>query len=137
MNRIFFLAEPIGFYPDSAFETPPAAAVEISLNKYNELMELSSQGYEIAADEDGLPINLPKRAPTDMEISGHELTNRLTIAGEQVAILQPAVDGGYARQEHFQLLADWQRYRYELTLVSEQPGWPESPHWPAEPARII
>lgn len=137
MSAIFFLANPIGFYPSSAFEKPPAGAVEISVDKYNELMELSSQGYEIAADEEGLPINLPKRLPTATELSEQELASRRAIAGEQVSIIQPAVDGGYAKQEHVQLLSDWQRYRYELTMVAEKAGWPESPQWPSAPQTII
>ncbi|MBJ7581640.1 tail fiber assembly protein [Aeromonas veronii] len=62
---------------------------------------------------------------------------RLSKANQQIAILKPAVDGGYAKPEHTQLLADWQRCRYELTLVPEQPGWPEKPQWPTEPEKVI
>ena len=70
-------------------------------------------------------------------IAQQEQSFRLTNASQQIAILKPAVDGGYAKPEHTQLLADWQRYRYELTLVPEQPGWPEKPQWPAEPEKVI
>lgn len=66
-----------------------------------------------------------------------EQTKRITLANQQIAILKPAVDGGYAKPEHTKLLADWQRCRYELTLVPEQPGWPESPQWPTEPENVI
>ncbi|MFP7409872.1 tail fiber assembly protein [Aeromonas veronii] len=66
-----------------------------------------------------------------------EQSSRLASADHQIAIIKPAVDGGYAKPEHTQLLADWQRYRYELTLVPEQPGWPESPQWPTEPEKVI
>lgn len=62
---------------------------------------------------------------------------RISEANQQISIMKPAVDGGYAKQEHTQLLADWQRCRYELTLVPEQPGWPEKPQWPAEPDKVI
>lgn len=61
----------------------------------------------------------------------------MALANQQIAILTPAVDGGYAKPEHTQLLADWQRCRYELTLVTEQRGWPESPQWPTEPDKVI
>jgi hypothetical protein len=72
-----------------------------------------------------------------LEASMGEQAKRIAMATQQIAILTPAVDGGYAKPEHTQLLADWQRCRYELTLVPEQPGWPESPQWPTEPDKVI
>lgn len=137
MKKIFFLANPIGFYPSGVFDIPPAGAVEISQDKYDELMEQSSKGYEISADKNGNPINLPKKEPTAEQVAEQDLSAGIAIAGQQIAILQPAVDGGYAKPEHTQLLADWQRYCYELTLVPEQSGWPESPQWPTPPEPIM
>ncbi|WP_234915306.1 tail fiber assembly protein [Aeromonas veronii] len=72
-----------------------------------------------------------------LEAAQAEQAARITTATQQIAIIKPAVDGGYAKPEHTQLLADWQRYRYELTLVPEQTGWPESPQWPTEPEKVI
>lgn len=66
-----------------------------------------------------------------------EQSARIDNANQQIAIIKPAVDGGYAKPEHTQLLSDWQRYRYELTLVTEQPGWPDNPQWPDQPATVI
>lgn len=66
-----------------------------------------------------------------------EQAKRIAIATQQIAIITPAVDGGYAKPGHPQLLADWQRCRYELTLVPEQPGWPDKPQWPTEPEKVI
>ncbi|MGL5225860.1 MAG: tail fiber assembly protein [Aeromonas sp.] len=65
-----------------------------------------------------------------------ELNRRLSVAAQQVDIIKPAVEGGYAKPEHTKLLADWQRYRYELTAVPELNGWPASPAWPQEPATV-
>lgn len=62
---------------------------------------------------------------------------RIASANQQIAVIKPAVDGGYAKPEHTQLLADWQRYRYELTLVPEQDGWPDRPQWPVEPSKVF
>lgn len=70
-------------------------------------------------------------------IAQQEQSLRLNNASQQIAIIKPAVDGGYAKPEHTQLLADWQRCRYELTLVPEQPGWPAEPQWPPEPEKVI
>ncbi|WP_254204182.1 hypothetical protein [Aeromonas sp. FDAARGOS 1408] len=61
----------------------------------------------------------------------------LNLSNQSIAILKPAVEGGYAKPEHTQLLADWQRYRYELTLVPEQAGWPLSHQLPEQPASVI
>lgn len=66
-----------------------------------------------------------------------EQSNRIEDANQQIAILHPAVDGGYAKPGHDQLLSDWQRYRYELALVPENPGWPESPQWPDKPGSVV
>lgn len=72
-----------------------------------------------------------------LEAAQTEQSTRIANANQQIAIIKPAVDGGYARPEHTQLLADWQRCRYELTLVPEQPGWPDKPQWPTEPEKVI
>ena len=72
-----------------------------------------------------------------LEVAQSELATLIVNANQQIAIIKPAVDGGYAKPEHTQLLADWQRYRYELTLVPEQPGWPDKPEWPDQPATVI
>lgn len=72
-----------------------------------------------------------------LEAAQIDQATRLANANQQIAIIKPAVDGGYAKPGHPQLLADWQRCRYELTLVPEQPGWPEKPQWPTEPEKVI
>ncbi len=71
------------------------------------------------------------------EAAQTEQAKRIALANQQIAIIKPAVDGGYAKPEHTKLLADWQRYRYELTLAPEQPGWPDNPQWPDQPATVI
>ncbi|HHQ4488849.1 TPA: tail fiber assembly protein [Aeromonas hydrophila] len=72
-----------------------------------------------------------------LEAAQLEQSARIATANQQIAIIKPAVDGGYAKPEHTRLLADWQRCRYELTLVPEQPGWPDKPQWPTEPEKVI
>lgn len=72
-----------------------------------------------------------------LEAAQAELALRIANANQQIAIIKPAVDGGYAKPEHTQLLSDWQRHRYELTMMPEQSGWPGSPKWPEQPESII
>jgi hypothetical protein len=90
---------------------------------------LTSKEYLAKLDELSAGQSIPD--------ANNELSLREFEANNQISIIKPAVDGGYAKPEHTQLLADWQRYRYELTLVPEQPGWPESPQWPTEPDKVI
>jgi len=118
----------------------PSDAIEITEERRVALLSAQASGEIIVADSDGYPISIPVQSPPPpdaLEIATAELASRNRIAREQIAILKPAVDGGYAKPEHTQQLADWQRYRYELTLVPEQPGWPEQPQWPAEPDKVI
>lgn len=83
-------------------------------------------------------FNPPEEKPQDPLVAAKiQLSDKIQLADQIINIIKPAVDGGYAKPEHTKLLADWQRYRYELTLVPEQPGWPESPQWPTEPDKVI
>lgn len=62
-----------------------------------------------------------------------------TVASERaradatIAPLQDAVDGGYADTGDADLLTAWKRYRYDLTKVSTQAGYPASIDWPTAP----
>lgn len=72
-----------------------------------------------------------------LEVAQTEQASRIANATQQISIIKPAVDGGYAKPEHTKLLADWQRYCYELTMVPEQAGWPVSHQFPEQPASVI
>lgn len=127
----------VGFI-DTDFNTSyPDDCVEITVEKRDALLCGQAAGSEITADNDGYPILIEPAEPTPSEISSAEMDARIKTSNEQIAILKPAVDGGYAKPEHAQLLADWQRYRYELMSVPKLPGWPESPQWPDQPETII
>ncbi|HAU4931283.1 tail fiber assembly protein [Aeromonas hydrophila] len=125
------------FIDTNFYEPYPDDCVEISVEKRDELLRGQADGLEITANTDGYPILIEPTAPPLSEIAMAEQAARIANANQQIAILKPAVDGGYAKPEHPQLLADWQRCRYELTLVPEQPGWPDKPQWPDQPATVI
>lgn len=113
----------------------------VTVNAIGELLEQytllePSSPYDKWAD-DGWVKDESAEQQAKLEAAKTEQSARIANANQQIAILTPAVDGGYAKPEHPQLLADWQRYRYELTLVPEHAGWPESPQWPTEPDKII
>lgn len=134
---IYCSASTAGFY-DTAIHGMdiPSDAIEISKSERDQLLDGQSRGKTISF-KDGRPYLADPAPPSALELATAEQSARIATANQQIAILKPAVDGGYAKQEHTQLLADWQRCRYELTLVPEQAGWPESPQWPKEPEKVI
>ena len=126
-----------GFYSQEIHRgSIPGDAVEVSDLLYHDLLIAQEAGSIITSDENGYPVAVNEEMnPVDVAFNKLNALNAVAVA--QIELIKPAVDGGYAKPEHTQLLADWQRYRYELTLVPEHPGWPESPQWPAEPEKVI
>lgn len=133
MKKVFYSKSLIGFI----FDTSVADAVEVPYDEYQRLLESQAEGFQIVPDNNGYPKLVAQTQPSVEERAIREQSMRISEANQQIAILSPAVDGGYAKQEHTQLLADWQRYRYELTLVPEQAGWPVSHQFPERPASVI
>ncbi|MFM5785889.1 tail fiber assembly protein [Aeromonas veronii] len=129
---VYFDRTTCGFYLDDSDDR-----IAISVLERNALLNKESIGFKIASGADGRPIAIEPSEPSYLDVAVLGLTTRRAVADLQISIIQPAVEGGYAKPAHTQLLAEWQRYRYELTLVPEQPGWPEKPQWPAEPDKVI
>lgn len=129
--KYFYSFSSSGFYSDY-HNNIPADAIQLKKGDYEKLLaglEYSKQIISV----DGYPTLVDMPPVTDLEISNGELSARITKADQQIAIIKPAVDGGYAKPEHTILLGDWQRYRYELMLVPEQSDWPVNVIWPEEP----
>lgn len=133
MKNVFYSASLLGFIFDMTVDD----AVEIPYSEYQHLLDSQVDGFQIVPNESGYPTLVAQSQPSAEERVIREQSQLLSDANQQIGILKPAVDGGYAKPEHTQLLSDWQRYRYALTLVPEQPGWPESPQWPTQPATVI
>ena len=121
----------------ASFNASQPDDVEVSKEQFDRLFDGQSKGLRIVNSPDGMPTLAEPEQPSAESVAQMEKSRRMSVATQQISILKPAVDGGYAKPEHTQLLADWQRCRYELTLVPEQPGWPEKPQWPAEPEKVI
>lgn len=121
----------------AAFNANQPDDMEISKELFYELLQGQSIGKIIVSANDGMPTLAEPEQPSAESVAQMEQSRRMSVATQQISIIKPAVDGGYAKPEHTQLLADWQRCRYELTLVPEQPGWPENPQWPTEPEKVI
>lgn len=126
-----------GFYNQEVHSgSIPADAVEIDCQLYQKLLMAQEAGAIITSDENGYPVAVNEKIDK-IDVALNKLNSLLAVAVAQIELIKPAVDGGYAKPGHTQLLADWQRCRYELTLVPEKPGWPEKPQWPTEPEKVI
>lgn len=136
---IYFSASEMGFFSSDLYdkESLPKDIKLVEQKDYMSLLDGMSQGNRLGTDGHGNPVLVAIEKPSDHDVSMAEQASRIATANQQIAILTPAVDGGYAKPEHTQLLADWKRCRYELTLVPEQPGWPDEPQWPTEPEKVI
>lgn len=55
---MFYSATTGGFYTSEIHQNIPLDAVEISNEKYLELLQLQEQGQAIAPSEEGQPINI-------------------------------------------------------------------------------
>ncbi|KIQ80034.1 tail fiber assembly protein [Aeromonas sp. L_1B5_3] len=135
--KYLFSASSMGFYSSGRPAGIPIDAVEISNEEYLSLLDGQSKGKLISAGSNGYPILVDPTPPSAAEMAISTQAKCMANANQQISIIKPAVDGGYAKPEHTKLLEDWQRYRYELTLIPEQPGWPDQPSWPTEPEKII
>ena len=121
----------------AAFNASQHDDVAVSKELFDALFEGQSKGKRIVSSPDGMPTLEEPEQPSAESVALMEQSRRMSVATQQISILKPAVDGGYAKPDHTKLLADWQRCRYELTLVPERPGWPDKPQWPAEPEKVI
>lgn len=70
---ILFSASTNGFYDSEIHTTTPSDAVEITKEKYDELMGLQANGFPVSSDENGIPINT---TPTEIQQTYAELRKK-------------------------------------------------------------
>lgn len=122
-----------GFYlPAIHGDSIPNTAVDLRPGDYERLVNGQNDQQEIAMFE-GYPVLQKRPAPPALQTAELTLAQLTAVAADEIERLRPAVDGGYAKAVDVELLAQWQRYRYELPDVRSQPGWPEQPAWPPRP----
>lgn len=61
------------------------------------------------------------------------ITGETSRASVIIDTIAPAVAGGYADEGDAAVLAAWQQYRYKLSKVAAQAGYPEVIDWPVAP----
>lgn len=132
---MFYAKSTGGFYtPYINGKNIPDDAVEITDEKYLELLQDQSAGKIITSDDKGNPIAIaPPPLTQEVLISQAERkkTSLLRQATNVIAPLQDAFDLDLATDEEKNQLIDWKKYRVLLMRVdtSRAPAfeWPTSP----------
>nr|DAL36827.1 MAG TPA_asm: tail fiber assembly protein [Caudoviricetes sp.] len=129
MKTYYFSKTENGFFTSAALA--PTDAVEVSSERWSELMDGQSDGKLISSDMDGYPILIALPPPSheeqvaNAEIQKASLMNEANVA---IAPLQDAVDLGIATDEESITLTEWKKYRVMLMRVdTAKPVWPTTP----------
>ncbi|HHQ9813521.1 TPA: tail fiber assembly protein [Escherichia coli] len=129
---MFYSANTSGFYtPQINGENIPGDAVEITEDKYFELLQDQANGKLITSDGKGNPVAIDPPPPTQAEITAANEDKRTAlraVADSEIAWRQDAVDVGIATEEETAALAEWKKYRVLLMRVdTAAPVWPTPP----------
>ena len=107
-----FSAETTGFYLIGFHTDIPADAVDITENKWRELMSGQEAGKIIAANETGYPVLLDWPAPTHEQYvaaAEQEKQNRIDEALQSISVISLKLRAGRA-------LTDAEQFRLDSTL---------------------
>jgi len=127
--KIYYSAFTGGFYRNG--DNLPADSVEISAEKFEELMLQQERGMVIVPDAKGLPVAM-ENVRDPVETATEVKYQNLREASNFIEILQDAVDLGMATDNEIVLLAKWKKYRVLLMRVdTAAPEWPRMPDFQA------
>lgn len=137
MEKYHYSAKKSGFYfaaDKKLYEAGkgwPKDAIPVSDEDYKTLFSGQQAGMVITANEDGYPILKERPAPTPEQALAFAKERQIALLSEASSIIEPlrdAMDGGYIDDMDKTKLAEWQRYRYDLTKVDlTKPVWPDKP----------
>lgn len=123
--KIFYSASTRGFYRTG--NNMPDDSVEVTQERFVELIQLQEQGLIIVPGSDGHPEAI-ENVKDPVEAAAEKKLYLLRLASETIAPLKDALDGGYIDDADIPVLTAWQKYRYALTKVDPtKPVWPEPP----------
>lgn len=140
MEKIFFSAEKLAFYPESLkfdYEAGtgwPDDAVSITQADWVKYISEPPQGQVLGATDEGNPawVDIPPQSYADLvaQADAQKAAQRAQ-ADSVIAPLQDAVDLGIATPEEVSLLTEWKTYRVRLnrvdTSTAPEIDWPEIP----------
>ncbi|BET42792.1 tail fiber assembly protein [Atlantibacter hermannii] len=104
-----FSAETTGFYLTGFHTDIPADAVDITEDKWRELMIGQEEGKIIAADDTGYPVLLDRPAPTHEQYvaaAEQEKQNRIDEALQSISVISLKLRAGRALTDAEQLRLD-------------------------------
>lgn len=115
-----------GFYSREIHgDAIPADAVEITNDEHAALLAGQAEGKRIVPGPDGVPELRDPEPPTQGEIAASARARRAALLAASDWTQLPDVPAATR--------AAWKPYRQALRDVPDQPGFPTSIDWPAEP----
>lgn len=120
---MFYSADTKGFYSPEINRNIPEDAVEITVEKWTELLQGQMNGKIISSDVAGHPVLIDPPPLTEQQQKDIAAARKATLLAEASAIIAPlrdALDGGYIDDADKIKLVEWQRYRYQLTKVKDE-----------------
>ncbi|EKN3738780.1 MULTISPECIES: tail fiber assembly protein [Yersinia] len=98
--------------------------------------EFIKKGLSSITEEEAMLMTNPPPTPEELILLAQQKKAELiAYASEVIDPMRDAKDGGYIDDEDIPRLAEWQKYRYELTKVDVSTA-PDI-EWPAIPQDII
>lgn len=132
--QYFYSSVTSGFYVAGVSELIPEDAIEVTPDKYNELMRGQAEGKQITSDKDGNPVLTDPPALSKAQqvaLAENQKSSLMTEAALAVSPLQDAVDLGDSNPAEEALLKSWKQYRVILNRLdlSKAPdiSWPVKP----------
>ncbi|MDR9889522.1 tail fiber assembly protein [Pseudenterobacter timonensis] len=132
--KIWFSAELDAFFQSDWFTEQPGGTIEITPERFEELMQLQSSGLKISHDENGNPIAVEPPPPTKEEAVGYAEQQKaafLAVAQETISLWQTELQLDIISDEDKASLIEWLDYIKKLQAIdtSKAPGiyWPPVP----------
>nr|WP_318381264.1 tail fiber assembly protein [uncultured Enterobacter sp.] len=122
---IFYSAITRGFYRTG--DNLPKDAVEVSQERFEELISRQEQGFIIAPDSCGYPVAV-ENTVDPIEAAAEQKSQLRIMAADEISWRQDAVDADIATDDETAALAEWKKYRVLLMRVdTAKPVWPTPP----------
>jgi hypothetical protein len=128
---IYYSKSERGFYHTDTFEEDqmPSDKVEITQERFDELMEQQASGLEIDGDDDGNPIAREHVPPPATEDDVRYLRDHLLVREVDPIVTNPLRWAELSPDKQ----AEWTQYRRDLLDITEQSGFPTNVVWPTKP----
>ncbi|EPP4481388.1 tail fiber assembly protein, partial [Salmonella enterica subsp. enterica serovar Montevideo] len=105
-----------GFYSEDINDIIPDDAVEITSEKWMELLQGQRNGKIISSDASGYPVLTDPLPLTEQQLKDIASGKKIALLAEASSVIAPlrdALDGGYIDDADKPKLIAWQKYRYE------------------------